>query len=108
MVAHQAFGYLCDENGLKQEAAEGFDAESEPDSARMKELVDFCKENHVRVVFFEELVSPKVAKTIAEEVGAETDVLNPIEGLTAEQEEQNLDYIGLMRQNLEALKKALK
>lgn len=108
VVAHEAYGYLCKEYGLKQEAVEGLTAESEPDSARMKEIIDFCKENDIKVIFFEELVSPKVSKTIADEVGAEALVLNPIGGLTAEQKEQNLDYIGLMRENLEALKKALK
>lgn len=107
VVAHEAFGYLCREYGLKQEAVEGLTADSEPDSARMKEIIDFCKEEEIKVIFFEELVSPKVADAIASEIGAETMVLNPIEGLTAEQEEAGLDYIGLMEQNLEALKKAL-
>ena len=108
VVAHEAFGYLCKEYGLKQEAVEGLNAESEPDSARMKEIIDFCKANDIRVIFFEELVSPKVAKAIADEVGAVTEVLNPIEGRTVSQEEEGLDYIGFMEQNLEALKKALK
>lgn len=108
VVAHEAFGYLCEEYGLKQEGIEGLTADSEPDSARMKEIIDYCKENEVKVIFFEELVSPKVAETVAAEIGAETMVLNPIEGLTPEQTEKELDYIGLMKENLEALKKALK
>lgn len=108
VVAHEAFGYLCQEYGLKQEAVEGLTADSEPDSARMKEIIDFCKAEDIKIIFFEELVSPKVANAIASETGAETMVLNPIEGLTSEQEDAGLDYIGLMEQNLEALKKALK
>ncbi|MCM1179096.1 MAG: metal ABC transporter substrate-binding protein [Clostridium sp.] len=108
VVAHEAFGYLCAEHGLVQEAVEGLTADSEPDTVRMKEIIDFCKEHDIQVIFFEELVSPKVAEAIADEVGARTDVLNPIEGRSAEQEEEGLDYIGLMEQNLEALKKALK
>ncbi len=108
VVAHEAFGYLCDEYGLKQEGIEGLTADSEPDSARMKEIIDFCKDNDIKIIFFEELVSPKVAQTVASEIGAETMVLNPIEGLTAEQEAAGFDYIGLMEENLEALKKALK
>lgn len=107
VVAHEAFGYLCEEYGLHQEGIEGLTADSEPDSARMKEIIDFCKENHIKVIFFEELVSPKVAETVASEIGAKTMVLNPIEGLTAEQEAEGLDYIGLMKQNLEMLKTAL-
>lgn len=108
VVAHEAFGYLCAEYGLHQEGIEGLTADSEPDSARMKEIIDFCKEEEVEIIFFEELVSPKVAETIASEIGAETKVLNPIEGLTAEQEAEGLDYIGLMKQNLASLKAALK
>lgn len=108
VVAHEAFGYLCKEYKLKQEAVEGLTADSEPDSARMKEIIDFCQAEDIKIIFFEELVNPKVANAIASETGAETMVLNPIEGLTAEQEEQGLNYIGLMEQNLEALKKALK
>lgn len=108
VVAHEAFGYLCAEYGLKQEAIEGLIPESEPDAARMKELIDFSREHEIKVIFFEELVSPKVAQAIADEVGAETVVLNPIEGLTAEQQEAGLDYISIMEQNLEALKRALK
>lgn len=107
VVAHEAFGYLCEEYDLHQEGIEGLTADSEPDSARMKEIIDFCKSNQIKVIFFEELVSPKVAETVASEIGAETMVLNPIEGLTAEQETQGLDYIALMKQNLEVLKKAL-
>ena len=108
VVAHEAFGYLCAAYGLKQNAVEGLTADSEPDSAKMKEIIDFCREEDIQVIFFEELVSPKVANAIAEEIGAETMVLNPIEGLTASQEEEGLDYISLMEENLEALKKALK
>ncbi len=107
VVSHEAFGYLCKEYDLQQEGIEGLTADSEPDSARMKEIIDYCRENEIQVIFFEELESPKVAETIASEIGAETMVLNPIGGLTAEQEEQGLDYIGLMKQNLESLKKAL-
>ena len=108
VVAHQAFGYLCQEYGLQQEAVEGLTAESEPDAARMKEIIEFCKEKEIKVIFFEELVSPKVAQTIANEIGADTAVLNPVEGLTKEQEQQQQDYIDIMEQNLEELKKALK
>lgn len=108
VVAHEAFGYMCQENGLEQEAIEGLMADSEPDAARMKEIVDFCKENDIKVIFFEELVSPKVANAIATEIGATTDVLNPIEGRTAEQEAEGKTYIELMEENLIALKKALK
>ena len=108
VVAHEAFGYLCNEFGLKQEAIEGLTADSEPDSARMKEIIDLCKEEDIKIIFFEELVSPKVAQTIASETGATTMVLNPIEGITEEQKESGSDYISLMQENCKALEQALK
>lgn len=107
VAAHEAFGYLCQEYGLKQEAVEGLMADSEPEPAKMREIIDFCREKNIRVIFFEELDGSKVAEAIARETGAEIMVLNPIEGLTTKQQEQGLDYIGLMEQNLTALKRAL-
>jgi zinc transport system substrate-binding protein len=108
VVAHQAFGYLCAAYGLNQIPIEGLSADSEPDPGRMAEIIDFAEENAVTVIFFEELVSPKVAETIAAAVGARTDVLSPIEGLSDEQLEAGDDYFAVMRQNLAALQAALR
>ncbi len=107
VVAHQAFGYLCAEYGLNQVAIEGLSPDSEPDPARIAEIIDFVKQNQVKVIFFEELVSPKVAQTVADATGASTDVLNPLEGLTDEQLAAGEDYFSIMRKNLQALQSAL-
>jgi zinc transport system substrate-binding protein len=107
VVTHQAFGYLCAAYGLNQVAIEGISAEAEPSPARMAEIVNFVKENGIKVIFFEELISPKVAETIARETGAQTAVLNPIEGLTSEAIAAGEDYFSVMRKNLAELKKAL-
>ena len=107
IVAHEAFGYLCEAYGLNQVGIEGLSPDSEPDPARMAEIIDFAKGNDINTIFFEELVSPKVAQTIADAIGAKTAVLNPIEGLSDEQLAANDDYFSIMRQNLEVLKQAL-
>ncbi|SDN99465.1 metal ABC transporter substrate-binding protein [Acetanaerobacterium elongatum] len=107
VVAHQAFGYLCTEYGLNQMAIEGLSPDSEPDPARMAEIIDFVKKNKVKVIFFEELVSPKVAQAIADATGASTDVLNPLEGLSNEELAAGEDYFSVMRKNLKVLKAAL-
>ena len=107
VVSHQAFGYLCDAYGLNQVAIEGLDAESEPDAKTMAEIVDFAKDNHVKVIFGEDLVSPKVAQQIADESGAQCKVLNPLEGLTDEQLAAGEDYFSVMEKNLDELVEAL-
>lgn len=107
IAAHEAFGYLCKAYGLNQVGIEGLSPDSEPDPARMEEIIQFAKEHQVKTIFFEELVSPKVAETIAEEIGASTEVLNPLEGLSDEDLEAGEDYFSVMEANLNALKKAL-
>lgn len=107
IVSHEAFGYLCKAYGLNQIGIEGLSPDSEPDPARMAEIIEFAKEHDVKVIFFEELVSPKVAKTIADATKAETAVLSPIEGLSDEQQAAGDDYFSVMRQNLKELKAAL-
>jgi len=107
ITQHAAFGYLAKEYGLTQVPIAGLSPDQEPSASRMAEIVTFAKEHNVKTIFFETLVSSKVAETIAKEIGAKTAVLNPIEGLTDEDRAENLDYIGIMRQNLAALKAAL-
>lgn len=107
VVAHEAFGYLCDAYGLNQVGIEGLSPDSEPDPARMAEVIDFVKDNSVKVIFFEELVSPKVAETIAAETGASAQMLNPLEGLSDEELKQGEDYFSVMESNLEQLREAL-
>lgn len=107
VVAHEAFGYLCNAYGLTQMGIEGLTPDSEPDPARMAQVIDFVKENKVKTIFFEDLVSPKVAETIAKETGAKTEVLNPLEGLTDEQLKNGDDYFTVMEKNLTVLKEAL-
>lgn len=107
IVAHEAFGYLCNAYDLKQLAIEGLTPDSEPDPAKMQEVIEYAKEFDIHTIFFEELASPKVAKTVAKEVDAVTAVLNPIEGLSDEDIQAGEDYFSVMRKNLTALQKAL-
>lgn len=107
IVAHEAFGYLCSAYGLNQVGIEGLSPDSEPDPAKMEEIIKFAKDNQIKIIFFEELVSPKVAETIANEVGVGTDVLNPLEGLSEEDIKAGGDYFSVMETNLNSLVKAL-
>ena len=107
VVSHEAYGYLCDEFGLTQEPIEGLEADAEPDAKRMAEIADFVKANNVKVVFSEDLVSPKVAQTIADEAGVQMERLNPVEGLTDEELAEGEDYLSVMEDNLAKLVDAL-
>ena len=108
VVAHEAFGYLCDAYGLTQVGIEGLSPDSEPDPGRMAEVIDFVRDHSISTIFFEELVSPKVAEAIASETGAQAKMLSPLEGLSNEQAAAGADYFSVMHDNLAALMEALK
>ncbi|MEU1051947.1 zinc ABC transporter substrate-binding protein [Streptomyces sp. NPDC005876] len=102
---HAAFGYLAERYGLTQEAINGLAPESEPSPARIKELQTEAEADGVTTVFYETLVSDRTAKTLADDAGLKTDVLDPLEGITGKSEGD--DYFGVMEANLKALEAAL-
>ncbi|AIQ64787.1 ABC transporter substrate-binding protein [Paenibacillus stellifer] len=108
VVSHQAFAYLCRDYGLTQHAIMGLSPDAEPTGQDLVKLADMVKKDKIRYIFFEELVSDKLAKTLASEAGVSTMVLNPLEGLTEEQEKNNENYYTLMEKNLQNLILALK
>lgn len=106
-VSHQAFGYLCHDYGLEQVAVMGLTPEAEPTAKDIQKVKEFVKDHGIKYIFFEELVSDKLAKTVAQETGAETMVLNPLEGLKEDQLKAGEDYFSIMNSNLTNLVKAL-
>ncbi|MGC5773440.1 metal ABC transporter solute-binding protein, Zn/Mn family [Paenibacillus pabuli] len=108
VVSHQAFGYLARDYGLTQHAIMGLSPDAEPTGQDIVKLAKMVKDEGIKYIFFEELVSDKLAKTLASEAGVETMVLNPVEGLTKEQAANGDDYFTLMEKNLQNLLIALK
>jgi zinc transport system substrate-binding protein len=107
VTSHAAFGYLGRRYGLKQVSITGLAPESEPAPQQLAHVVDVVRRTHATTVFFETLVSPRLADTVAREVGAKTAVLDPIEGLTPSEQSHGDNYLTLMRNNLAALREAL-
>jgi zinc transport system substrate-binding protein len=102
VTAHEAFGYLADRYALHQIGIAGIDPEAEPSPQRLVDVADFVRDHDVGTIFFEELVSPDVAETIADETGARTASLDPLESPPSEG-----DYMTAMRANLATLQDAL-
>ena len=102
VTSHDAFGYLADAYGLEQVPLSGLSPEDEASPKRLAEVARYAKEQGVTTIFFEDLVSPKVAESLAREVGATATALNPLEGPP-----DVGDYLTEMRANLEVLRTAL-
>jgi zinc transport system substrate-binding protein len=107
VTSHAAFGYLAQRYGLHQVPITGLNPESEPTPKQLAHVIQLVRRTHATTVFFERLLSPRLADTVAREVGARTAVLDPIEGLTASEQQHGQTYLTLMRENLAALQKAL-
>ena len=108
VTSHDAFGYLAKAYGLQQEGVAGLSPDAEPDPKRLAELTDLVEQKGVTTIFTEELVSPKIAKTLAREAGGlKTDTLNPLEGLTPKEVKAGDDYVAVMDRNLARLRSAL-
>ena len=103
VTAHAAFGYLADRTGLTQVGISGLDPDSSPSPARLQEISELVKAQGVSTIFTEALIDPKVAETLAQDLGIETAVLDPIES----QVNPNEDYAAAMRNNITALRTAL-
>ena len=107
VTSHAAFGYLADRYGLEQIAVTGLSPEAEPTPRELERTVDEARATGATTIFFETLVSPRLAETVARETGARTAVLNPLEGLTDDELEAGEDYLSVMRSNLAGLREAL-
>ena len=107
VASHAAFQYLASRYGFNVVSISGISPESEPSPARLAEISRHVQDKGINYIFFEALISPRVAETIARETGAQTLVFNPIEGLTQQDIAAEKDYISLMYDNLDTLTTAL-
>jgi len=107
VVFHSAFAYIARDYGLKQESLVGMSDEAEPNPSKMSELVNLIKKDNIKYIFAESLSAAKPMETIAEESGATLLKLNTIGTLSKEDIDKKADFLSLMKDNLEKLKKAL-
>ncbi len=103
VTGHAAFAYLCNDFNLQQSSVENVFAEGEPTPQKMQSLIEYCKKNNVKTIFMEELASPKVSETLAQEIGGKVKKI-----YTVESKEDNMDYLQSMKANLESIYESLK
>jgi zinc transport system substrate-binding protein len=107
VVTHDAFGYLSRRYNFNTHAITGISPEEEPSPRKMVHLAKLAIQEKIHYIFFEQLASPKLAETIAREVGAGTLVLNPLGGLTKEDIKKGRTYMYVMEENLQNLRTAM-
>lgn len=105
---HFVFGYLINRLELTYHSAyESFSPNAEPTPKQMKELKEAIKEVGSKYVYFEELIDPKLAKLLSQELGMEMLLLHGAHNVSKEELEKGISYYDIMIQNIENLKLGL-
>ena len=107
VTSHNFLQYLGIEYHFNSIPISGISPDSEPSVHDLAVITELIKSKHIKYIFTETLISPKLSETLANETGAKTLVLNPLEGLTEDQISQGQDYISVMSDNLNNLAQAM-
>ncbi|MGX1983759.1 zinc transport system substrate-binding protein [Thermolongibacillus altinsuensis] len=107
LVAHAAYGYWEKRYGIEQISVTGLSPTNEPSQKQLANIIKTAKKHNIRYIFFEQSVTPKIAEVVKNEIGAEPLRLHNLESLTEEDVKEKKDYITIMKENVENLRKAL-
>lgn len=82
-------------------------SDSEPSAKDMALIIDEMKERDAKVIYYEELTDPKMAREIANETGAEPVLFHSCHNLSKDDFGKGLTYLEIMKKNVKALRKGL-
>lgn len=107
-AGHFAFGYFANKYGLEYLSPfENLNENSEPSIKKIKSLVDYINKNSINVIYFEELVDPKLARMLSSETGVKTLMLHAAHNVSKEELKNNVSYVEIMERNYDNLKVGL-
>ncbi len=107
-AGHFAFGYFADRYDLDHVSPyEGFAPDAEPTPGNIADLIKRVDESKAKVIYYEELIEPKVAKVVAEQTGAEMVLLHGAHNVTSDELNSGVTYIQIMEDNLAKLLQGL-
>ena len=104
---HYAFGYMARRYGLKYMAAQGISPDSEPTAKDLASLVEQVKKDKIEFIFYEELISPKIAETISAETGAKMLPLSAAHNVARDQFARGISFFDILQGDLINLKTGL-
>ena len=103
LVAHAAYGYMCDRYGLNQIAVNGVEPDQEPTAQAIESIIKAVEDYGITTIFTEELISSRASELISKECGVKAEVLSPLE-----EAEDDEDYISVMLDNFKKIQEASK
>jgi len=104
---HNAFNYFSNRYGIHDVWISGMAPESDVPPQDIQKIIQVAKNKNVKVIFSEDLVDPRLANTLADEVGAQVMILSPLEGINQTELQEGKTYLDKWYQNLHNLRTAL-
>ncbi len=105
---HFAFGYFAKRYGLTHDSPyQGFSPNAEPRPKSLAKLINKLKQSGMNYIYHEELIDPKVARTIAQETGAKLELLHGAHNISQDELQRGVTFLELMETNFNKLKVGL-
>lgn len=105
---HFAFGYFAKRYGLTHDSPyQGFSPNAEPRPKSLAKLIKKLKQSGMNYIYHEELIDPKVARTIAQETGAKLELLHGAHNVSQDELQRGVTFLELMEANFNKLKVGL-
>lgn len=105
---HFVFGYLFERYGLTYHSAyEGFSPNAEPTPKQLKSLKETIGETNSKYIYYEELIEPKLAKILSNELNLELLLLHGAHNTSKDELSKGVTYYDIMLKNIENLKLGL-
>jgi zinc/manganese transport system substrate-binding protein len=105
VTSHDAFQYFAKEYGFKIYSIEGLSTEDEPSLRHVSDLIDLIRKQHVKAIFLESTLNPKVSGEITRESGAKIGGTLYADGLGTG---DGVTYEGMIKHNVNTIVDALK
>lgn len=107
IVSHAAYGYWEERYGLEEIAVNGVNAQNEPSTQEINDIIDTAENNDLNAIMVEENIPSDTTDVLQEEIGAEVYTLNNLESASEEEIADGAGYVSLMNENIDNLEKAL-
>lgn len=104
---HNAFNYFAQRYNLTDYWISGIAPEAEVSPQDLARVENIAKQNHVKIIFSEDLADPKLAQSLAYDVDAQVRILSPLEGISETEQKEGVTFIDKWHQNLDNLKEAM-
>jgi zinc/manganese transport system substrate-binding protein len=104
--SHDAFGYFAAAYGAEFVAPQGIAEDAEPSAADIKRLIDQIRVEHVKVLFLENALSPKLINQIGRETSAKVGGTLYADALSKPGSPAD-SYVGMFRHNVPLLRDAM-